>query len=184
VSKSLERRIAQLEETRRLARERAAWRSMTGQEEPPTEYFQRLRVRLSELEATTEERIDAVTRELAALDADIKRPRSAGADLREQRQLEYCRRHCEIDLLGLKGEISPEQVWAAREQASHSVRRGAPFAPIPTHEQAVELIESGAIGCRSFMPAELEERYSRPPVGPTLDVAIEDGSVADDPYPD
>jgi hypothetical protein len=157
----LERRIARLEERWRLAREQAAFRDLLDSDESPDEYFDRLHAQLSELEAVPiDGRIAAATRDLATLEADIAR-----ADPQSRRLLEYCRRHYEINLLELKAEISPEQLWVAREQACKTVRGTEPFSPIPTHEKAVELLEAGTVGCHSFMPADLARCYSRAPEG-------------------
>jgi hypothetical protein len=159
VRNNLERRIARLEERWRLAREQAAWAKVIESDSAPTDYFERLRVQLHERQgAPLEARITAATGELDTLDAEIARARTVRTDPHARRLLEYCRRHCEIDLLELKGEISHEQLWAAREQASSAARGAAAFAPIPTHEKALELLESGTVGCYSFMPAHCRSR--------------------------
>jgi hypothetical protein len=168
VRNNLERRIARLEERRRLAREQAALRNLIVSDYSPDGYFERLRAQLDQIQTgSTEERIAATSRELATLEADIAASRAARTDVQSRRLLEYCRREREIELLDLKGELSPEQLWAAREQASTAVRRLAPYSPIPTHERALELLESGTIGCHSFMPAALAHSGLRSSVTPS-----------------
>jgi hypothetical protein len=96
------------------------------------ERFQALAAREKAFQALTpEEQIASITKELNAL--------SDGDYL-----VDYRRRHLTIEILSREGE-TPEVVSVARAQAMEAVRGNNEMPPIPSHSQALKLIQGGKV---------------------------------------
>jgi hypothetical protein len=176
MARSLEWRIHFLEERVRqlMPRKFFSRGEAEAEQEIVERYFQRLEQCMHEREARdarpVSERITLKKRDLEDLDAEIARAEKPPASSRgigllrlgprdpdAVPLLRFCRRCVEIELLELQEQISLEAAWVAREQATQSVRTGRAQRPIPSYEQALEIIASGQVGC-AFQPAELRNK--------------------------